>query len=124
MNKKSILIIDDNPLNLELFVYLLSSNGYEIQTASNAQETLNILTTSAPDLILMDMHLPDTDGFELTRKLKANPLYKLIPIIAVTAYAMKGDKEKVLAAGCDGYIAKPIDVKTFPNLIKSYLPTI
>jgi CheY-like chemotaxis protein len=116
-----ILIIDDNLLNLKLVNYLLTAKGYGIQTAINAEEALTILKTFQPQLILMDIQLPGMDGYELTKKLKADPKYKDIPIIALTAYAMKGDKEKVLAAGCDGYIAKPIDTRTFPDLIAEYL---
>lgn len=121
MAGEPILIIDDNVLNLKLVTYLLTAKGYDIHTAANAEEAMKTLKTFQPRLILMDIQLPGMDGFELTKKLKADPNYKNIPIIAITAYAMKGDKEKVLAAGCDGYIAKPIDTRTFPDIINKYL---
>lgn len=121
MAGEPILIVDDNQINLKLAKILLSVEGYEIRTASNAQEAQEVLKTFAPRLILMDIQMPGMDGLELTRLLKADPKYKDIIIVAITAYAMKGDKEKALAAGCDGYIAKPIDTKTFPDVIASYL---
>ena len=116
-----ILIIEDNPLNLKMVDYLLTTKGYRVHTASDAKEALHALITLQPDLILMDLQLPGMDGFELTRKLKSEDKYQDIPIIAITAYAMKGDKEKALAAGCNGYIAKPIDTKTLPDIIAEYL---
>ena len=116
-----ILIVDDNPLNLKMVGFLLTSKGYKVATASNAKEALTSLTTSEPHLILMDIQLPGMDGLELTRLVKSDAKYQHIPIIAITAFAMKGDKEKTLAAGCDGYIAKPIDVRTLPDIISDYL---
>lgn len=118
---ESILIIDDNVINLELVSYLLVAKGYVVKTASHAEEALKILKTFQPHLILMDIQLPDIDGFQLTKKLKADPDYKNIPIIALTAYAMKGDKERILEAGCDGYIAKPINTRTLDDAIREYL---
>ncbi|MBA3661155.1 MAG: response regulator [Gammaproteobacteria bacterium] len=121
MTGETILIVDDSPLNLKLVEYLLTVKGYEIHTATNAEEALQLLNTLDPKLILMDIQLPGMDGLELTSILKAKPKYKTIPIIAITAYAMKGDKEKTLAAGCDGYITKPIDTRTLPDVIAGYL---
>jgi len=121
MLKEAILIIEDNPINLKLVKVLLTTEGYEIHTASNAEEALNLLTTVKPQLILMDIQLPRMDGLELTRQLKADPRYRDIRIVAITAYAMKNDEEKALAAGCDGYIAKPIDVTKFAETIAGYL---
>lgn len=121
MNRGPLLIIDDNPINLKLAKILLSVEGYEIRTASDAEEALKVLETYQPRLILMDIQLPGMSGLELTMQLKANSKYKHIIIIAITAYAMKGDKEKALAAGCDGYVTKPIDTKTLPNIIANYL---
>lgn len=118
-----ILIIDDHPLNLKLAKVLLASEGYEIRTAINAEEALTVLETFQPKLILMDIQLPGVDGLTLTKKLKADPRYQNIIIIAISAYAMKGDKERAFAAGCDGYITKPIDTKTFPVIIAGYLHT-
>lgn len=116
-----ILIIDDNPLNLELVAYLLTNKKYEVSTAANAHEAMKILSICKPRLILMDLQLPDMDGLELTRKLKNDPKYQNIPIIAITARAMESDKQKALEAGCDGYITKPIDVNTLPNIIAKYI---
>lgn len=116
-----ILIIDDNPLNLKLVDYLLTIKGYVVHTVSNAEEALHLLLTVTPHLILMDIQLPGMDGLELTKKLKSDPRYHNIPIVAITAYAMKGDKEKALAAGCDGYIAKPIDTRTLPTIIDGFI---
>jgi len=116
-----ILIIDDNPINLKLERILLELEGYDIRTATDAKEALQLLESCQPRLIMMDLQLPGINGLELTQQLKANSKYKNIIIIAVTAYAMKGDKEKALAAGCNGYITKPIDTKTLPRIIANYL---
>jgi two-component system cell cycle response regulator DivK len=116
-----ILIVDDNAANLKLAKVLLSKEGYEIQTADDAEEALKILETFQPRLILMDLQLPGMDGLELTRRLKADPRTRNIVILALTAYAMKGDDEKARAAGCDGFITKPIDTQTMPGLILGYL---
>jgi two-component system, cell cycle response regulator DivK len=116
-----ILIVDDNPQNLKLTRVLLSGAGYQVRTAINAEEALEVLRTFSPRLILMDIQLPGMDGLELTRRLKADPARQDIVIIALTAYAMKGDEAKALAAGCDGYIAKPIDVDTLPAVIVEHL---
>ncbi len=121
MAGESILIIDDNILNLELINYLLTTKGYAITTATNADEAMKALATMQPQIILMDIQLPGIDGLALTQQLKADPKYKNTPIIAITAYAMKADKEKALAAGCDGYITKPIDTRTLPEVIEGYL---
>lgn len=123
MVNEPILIIDDNPINLKLEKVLLAMEGYEIRTATDAEEALKLLETFRPRLILMDLQLPGMTGLELTRKLKSDPANKNIIILAVTAYAMKGDKEKALAAGCDGYITKPIDTKTMPTVIANYIGT-
>jgi CheY-like chemotaxis protein len=117
---KSILIVDDNPVNLKLVRILLASEGYDVQTAADAEEALRMLRQSRPAMILMDIQLPGIDGLELTRRLKADPATRDIRILGLTAYAMKGDEEKILAAGCDGYIAKPIDTRSLPSVIESY----
>lgn len=121
MAKEPILVVDDHSGNLRLSKLFLGKAGYEIRTASNAKEALTVLNEFQPRLILMDLQLPDMSGLELTRYIKANPKYQNIIIIAVTAYAMKGDKEKALAAGCDGYITKPIDIDTLPSTIDEFL---
>lgn len=121
MARKSILIVDDNLVNMKLIRVLLAGEGYEVRTAGDANEALQLLNGFHPGLILMDIQLPGIDGLELTRRLKANPATRDIPIIGLTAYAMKGDEERIIAAGCDGYISKPIDTRALPNLIRSYL---
>lgn len=121
MTHEPILIIEDNAINLRLEKVLLATEGYETRTASDAEEALKILETFSPRLIIMDLQLPGMSGLDLTRKLKADDKYKNIIILAVTAYAMKGDKEKALAAGCNGYVSKPLDTKTFPDIIANFL---
>jgi two-component system, cell cycle response regulator DivK len=121
MQGKSILIIDDNPTNLKLVKVLLTIEGYQIQTATDGHEALDKLKHFLPDLILMDLQLPGIDGIALTKQLKANSKYQNIIIIAITAFAMKGDEERALAAGCDGYIAKPISIQTLPGVLQAHL---
>ena len=121
MSPEPILIVDDNPVNLKLVRVLLESEGHEVRVASDAEEALELLATIQPRLILMDLQLPGMDGLELTRRLKSDPATREILIIALTAYAMKGDAEKARAAGCDGYIAKPIDTRTLPAVVADYL---
>ena len=121
MPDRSILIVDDNPVNLKLIRILLTGEGYDVHTAGDAEEALRVLQNLRPRIILMDIQLPGIDGLELTRRLKADPLTRDIRILGLTAYAMKGDEEKIIAAGCDGYIPKPIDTRTLPGVIESYL---
>lgn len=121
MSEESILIVDDNPTNLKLVQIILARKGYEIKTAKDADEAMEVLAVFKPRLILMDVQLPGMDGLELTRKLRADPNYCDIIIIAITAYAMKSDEEKAYAAGCNGYIAKPIDTRALPIMIANYL---
>jgi two-component system, cell cycle response regulator DivK len=121
MAGEPILIVDDNPINLKLAKVLLLNEGYEVKTAPDAEEALKIIEVFKPRLILMDIQLPGMDGLELTRRLKSSPDTKDILVLALTAYAMKGDDEKAMAAGCDGYITKPIDTQTFPGLIVKML---
>jgi CheY-like chemotaxis protein len=115
--KRKVLIVDDNPMNMKLVRVLLTGDGYEVRTAADALEALDILKEWRPLLILMDIQLPGIDGLELTRRLKADSATDQIIIIGLTAYAMKGDAERILAAGCDSYIAKPIDTRTLPGVI-------
>jgi two-component system cell cycle response regulator DivK len=121
MPHETILIVDDNPANLKLTSILLRTHGYDARTAPDAEQALKGLETFRPSVILMDIQLPGMDGLELTRRLKAAPQTRDIVIIALTAYAMKGDEERALAAGCDGYIAKPIDIHTLPTIISQHL---
>ena len=121
MAREPILIVDDNPQNLKLAKVILAGEGYEVKTAIDAEEALRILELFTPRLILMDLQLPRMDGLELTRRLKADPAHHEIIIIALTAYAMKGDDRKAFAAGCDGYIAKPIDIDALPRVVAESL---
>ena len=121
MNGEPILIVDDNPVNLKLIRVLLACEGYEVRTAGDAEEAFDTLRSFHPRLILMDLQLPGMDGLELTRRIKAAPSTRDTVIVALTAYAMKGDEEKALAAGCDGYITKPIDTRTLPGVVAGYL---
>ncbi len=116
-----ILVVDDNPANATLLAFLLEKNGYEIRTAADADEALEILEGFLPRLIMMDLQLPGMDGLALTRKLKADPATRGIIIIALTAYAMKGDEERARAAGCDGYVSKPIDTRALPGVVANFL---
>jgi CheY-like chemotaxis protein len=121
MAGEPILIVDDNPANLKLARVLLASEGFLVRTAADAQEALTVLGVFAPRMILMDVQLPDIDGLTLTRRLKADPATRDIIVLALTAYAMKGDEERALAAGCDGYVAKPIDTRDLPRLVAELL---
>ncbi|TLZ65154.1 MAG: response regulator [Methanobacteriota archaeon] len=116
-----ILIVDDNPTNLKLACVLLRGIGYAVEPASDAEEAMAAIRRTIPDMILMDIELPGMDGLALTRVLKSNPSTKAIRIVAMTAFAMKGDETKAIDAGCDGYIAKPIDTRRFPEQVASYL---
>lgn len=116
-----ILIVDDNLTNLKLVAYLMRSKGYEVATAVDADTALAAINAGKPRVILMDLQLPGIDGLELTRRLKSDPATRDIKIIAVTAYAMKGDQDKALAAGCDDYVTKPIDTRTLPETIARHM---
>jgi CheY-like chemotaxis protein len=116
-----ILIVDDNVTNLKLVAYLMKSKGYDVGTAVDADTALAEIRANRPRLILMDLQLPGTDGLEITRRLKADPQTRGIIIIAVTAYAMKGDQDRAIAAGCDDYITKPIDTRTLTDTIARHL---
>lgn len=121
MAGEPVLVVDDNSQNLKLVRVLLRTEGYDVRTAVDAEEALGELEAFMPRLILMDLQLPGMDGLELTRKLKADPVRRSITIIALTAYAMKGDEEKARAAGCDDYVAKPIDIETLPRMVRQHL---
>ena len=118
-----ILIVDDNPMNIAISQVVLQANNFEIDSASNAVEAQLRVAAFEPDLILMDVQMPGMDGLELTRSLKANPTTRHIVIVAFTAFAMRGDEAKMLAAGCDGYLSKPIDVKKFGAQVRACLET-
>jgi two-component system, cell cycle response regulator DivK len=116
-----ILIVDDNPTNLKLARVVLAAEGYEVRVAVDAEEALAMLDGFHPRLILMDLQLPGMDGLTLTRRLKEDPATSDVAILALTAYAMKGDEEKARQAGCDGYITKPIDTRFLPAVIAGVL---
>lgn len=116
-----ILYIEDNPENRMLMRRVLMAEGYEVEEATDGQSGMQKAAASPPDLILMDINLPEIDGYEVTARLKQLPNMSGVPIIAVTANVMKGDREKTLAAGCDGYIQKPIDIDLLPSQIESFL---
>jgi CheY-like chemotaxis protein len=113
MPEKKILLVEDNPVNRRLAIFLLRSQGYQVREATSAIEAFEILKTEQFDLIVMDIQLPGMDGLEATSKLRAEPATAEIPVIAVTSYAMAGDRDKALAAGCSGYVTKPIDKTIF-----------
>jgi CheY-like chemotaxis protein len=119
-----ILVVEDNDMNMQLVEYLLEEGGYDIVKATSGEEALAITRddrAAGLDLILMDIHLPGLDGLSVVRQMKSNDRTARIPILALTAHAMRGDKDRFLEAGCDGYISKPIDVKTFISAIQQYL---
>jgi CheY-like chemotaxis protein len=116
-----ILIVDDNPINLRLASEVLRHAGHLVVSAVNAEQALDMLRHFTPQLVLMDVALPGMDGLSLTRLLKADERLRAVPVIALTAYAMKGDEQKALDAGCDGYIAKPIDTRRLPEQVAGYL---
>jgi CheY-like chemotaxis protein len=116
-----ILVVDDNPINLKLVSDVLEFEGHDILKAVDAEEAQIVLTETLPDLILMDIALPGMDGLTLTRKLKADQRTRHVRIVALTAFAMKGDDQKALGAGCDGYITKPIDTRKFPAQVAAFL---
>ena len=121
MDKKKILIVEDNELNMKLFNDLLQAHGYETLQTKDGAEAMNMTEEHRPDLILMDIQLPKISGLEITRMIKQKDDLKSIPVIAVTAFAMKGDEEKIMEGGCDGYISKPISVPTFLETVAGFL---
>jgi len=118
---KSVLIVEDNDLNMKLFNDLLQANGYETIQTKDGREAMDIARKHHPDLILMDIQLPEISGLEITKMLKNDAELKSIPVIAVTAFAMKGDEEKIREGGCEGYIAKPISVANFLQTVARFL---
>ncbi|PKO17266.1 MAG: response regulator [Chloroflexi bacterium HGW-Chloroflexi-10] len=123
-NPPTILHVEDNFENRILVRRLLQSVKYSVLEAENANEALNILKESYPDLILMDINMPDMDGYTLTHHIKSIPKFQNVPVVAITANVMRGDRERVLKAGCDGYIEKPIDVDSFLDQVSMYLDHI
>lgn len=121
MAGESILIVDDNAINLKLLRLTLKVEGYDVQTAVDAEQAMAVLAVFRPRLVLMDLQLPGMDGLDLTRRLKADPATRDAIIVAVTAYAMKGDEQRALDAGCDGYVTKPIDTRTLADTVARFL---
>jgi two-component system cell cycle response regulator DivK len=121
MPKATILYVEDNPENRLLVRRVLMAEDYEVVEASNATDALETIKKTHPDLILMDINMPDVDGYTLTMRIKTLPEFQNVPIIALTANVMRGDREKSLEAGCDGYIQKPIDIDTIVSNIERYL---
>lgn len=121
MAGEPILIVDDNAINLKVLRLTLEVAGYDVQTAVDAEHAMAVLSAFRPRLVLMDLQLPGMDGLELTRRLKADPATRESTIVAVTAYAMKGDEQRALDAGCDGYVTKPIDTRTLPDMVARYV---
>ena len=121
MAGERILLVEDNSLNRRVAEFILKSRGYAVIEAKNGQEALELSVLHMPDLILMDLQLPGLDGFATTRAIKKNAKTQSIPVVALTAYAMSGDAEKAMAAGCEGYITKPVDPDKFPEMVAGYL---
>jgi two-component system cell cycle response regulator DivK len=121
MTKARVLVVDDNATNLKLVAFIATASGYEVVSATDAPSALAALRVQKPAVVLVDLQLPGIDGLELTRTIRSDPTMAGIAIIAVTAYAMKGDREKALAAGCDDYVTKPIDTRALPGIIAKHV---
>jgi CheY-like chemotaxis protein len=121
MSFASILVVDDNATNLKLMKFMLTARGHDVRTAENAEQAREVLQGELPDVVLMDLQLPGLDGLTLTRELRELPRTKDLVIVAVTAYAMKGDEERGYLAGLDGYITKPISKEPFLAAIREYV---
>ena len=119
---RKVLIVEDNDLNMKLFNDLLEAHGYCTLQTKDGVEALRMARLHRPDLILMDIQLPEVSGLEITKRLKADEELRSIPVVAVTAFAMKGDEEKIRQGGCEGYIAKPISIAGFIKVVEHHLP--
>ncbi len=118
---KTVLIVEDNELNMKLFNDLLEAHGYQTLKTANGVEAVELARSKKPDLILMDIQLPEISGLEITRWLKADDELKSIPVIAITAFAMKGDEERIREGGCEAYLSKPISVVKFVETVRNFL---
>jgi two-component system cell cycle response regulator DivK len=118
---KKILIVEDNPASMRLIRMVLRNKGYSLLEATDGEEALAVAIEGCPDLIVVDIQLPKMDGLEVTRRLRQTSRFKQTPIIALTASAMEGDREKIIAAGCDEYISKPVNTRQFPQLVAEML---
>jgi CheY-like chemotaxis protein len=121
MVNNSVLIVDDTPVNLKLVRVLLTRQGFDVRTANTAEEALELVQSFRPRLVLADVQLPGMNGLEMTRRIKSDPATRDTIVLALTAFAMKGDEQRAYDAGCHGYITKPIDTRTFPALIRKYM---
>ena len=119
--KEKILIVEDSPLNMKLLEMVLRAKSYTLLKATDGKEALDIAVREQPDLIIMDIQLPKMSGLEVARRLRETPAFSHTPIIAITAYAMKGDKERVIESGCDAYLSKPINTRELPEVIAEML---
>ncbi len=119
--KEKILIVEDNPQNMRLIEMTLRARGYSLLKATDGEEALEMAIREKPDLIIMDLNLPKVSGLEVTERLRQMPAFNHIPIIAVTAHAMKGDEEKIIEAGCDAYLPKPINTRQLPEVVAEML---
>ena len=118
---KTVLVVEDNELNMKLFHDLLEANGYNIVQTRSGLEAIDLAREHRPDLILMDIQLPEVSGLEVTKWIKEDDELRSIPVIAVTAFAMKGDEERIRQGGCEAYLSKPISVTKFLDTVKSYI---
>ena len=117
-----VLVVEDNPVNLELITEVLKQEGHQVFTAQSAEAGLRLVAAERPDLILMDIQLPGMTGYEVTHRLKGNPATAAIPVVALTASAMRGDDLKAREAGCDGYLTKPLDLRAFRETLRALFP--
>lgn len=118
---KTVLIVEDNELNMKLFHDLVKSLGLKVLQTRNGMEALSLVREHKPDLVIMDIQLPEVSGIEVTSWIKADPTISKTPVLAVTAFAMKGDEDRIRASGCDGYLSKPIAVASFLQTVKSFV---
>jgi two-component system cell cycle response regulator DivK len=119
--RATVLVVEDNEDNRALVAKVLGYAGYRVVEAASGEEALELVARGPPDLILMDLNLGGMNGFEATRRLKEDPASARVPVVALTAYAMVGDRERALEAGCDGYIAKPVDVRRLPEQVETFI---
>lgn len=118
---KTVLIVEDNELNMKLFHDLLEAHGYRTLQSNHGREALEMVREHRPDLVIMDIQLPEVSGLEVTKQIKADPQLKRIPVVAVTAFAMKGDEERIREGGCEAYMSKPISVAKFMETVRGFL---
>jgi CheY-like chemotaxis protein len=118
---RRVLVVEDNPLNMKLVRDVLTASGYEVVPAATGEEGVALATTSEPDLVLMDLQLPDFDGYEALRRLREHPALQAVPVVAVTAFAMREDHERARRSGFDGYLEKPISIRELPEQVNAFI---